>query len=126
VLPSLPFYRLSRRPNTELDPIDFLYNADISAIPWANNTHRLFFLNKDQVISMMATGSNFSSLPTEYSTLTHIYRLPFPKFAVTSEYDKSMEDQVIHIYFQMNGTHLAELSYRDGRWDTSETLIRIP
>lgn len=98
------------------------------AVQVDDKMHRVFVVNPDSTLRSYYTSPETNRFVTNDTALGGLdIRIPSAKFAVTTD-RYGLEDSTddIYLYFQLNETHLTEISYQKGYWNSTRTLIAIP
>lgn len=104
-------------------------HGDIVAAYGGPSQQRTFYLYKGVMQTYRTNWNENFDLFSEHEYDLSIFRIrpPFPKFTVIVTVDKSATEgvQYMYLYYQLNGTHLAEVGYKDGLWSHELSLIRV-
>jgi hypothetical protein len=103
---------------------NILPGGDIVALPLSNEGN-LFYLDSNRTVQTVQNLTPYVDTPdTEFAALN--IHFPYPSYAITTATIRgraSSDD--IYLYYQSNGTHLAEMSRQGGYWSVKPTLIQI-
>jgi hypothetical protein len=104
-------------------------NADIIAVTEDDTIMRVVYLNSNQTLQSFTVTYNpwpLGMFDHELATLN--VTLPHTRFAATTAktMSKRQGQRDVYVYYQENGTHLAEISIRQGFWRTMPVYIQIP
>jgi hypothetical protein len=101
---------------------NILPDSDIVALDSRSQTN-LFYLNSNRTIQ--SVDANLITLNDDVSALN--LRLPYRRLAGTTRTDRgSPVGDDLFLYYQLNNTHLAEISRQGSYWALEPTVIYVP
>jgi hypothetical protein len=78
----------------------------------------------DMVLFYLDTNQTLHALGGDSERATH-FRLAYPQYAVASTPPTATQSRTMYVYYQYNGTTLAEASFHDGVWDEDIVFINV-
>ena len=91
--------------------------------------HHIFTLDANHQLHMLLgdnEGANNDYGEEDAVFAMFKFKIPSPRFAVTAPRFGTTTNQNTYIYYQENGTHLAEIAFENGYWVKDPRHILIP